>query len=383
MRPTRALIDLAALRNNLRVLRSHLTRQQRVMAIVKADAYGHGIETMLQTLLDEGIDHLGVAVVDEARQLRSIGFDGRITLLTTPVVEEADQIVASRIEPMISDAETLDWIGATGRSAGLDIPIHLYVDTGMTRNGVWPAEAGDLALAASAIEGVHPIGMATHFARSEEIDVQATTVQIERFRSAIEAVRSVGVDLTDLHLSNSGGIINFPEAGGTLVRPGISLYGYHPLASAQHGSSLEPVMNLVSRIGSLRVVPRGTPVSYGGRWVTPTDRWIGTVPIGYGDGLMRAGTGRLEVVVGERRVPIVGTICMDEVMLDLGPAEDRPIGAIGHDVTIFGGGGGPTPTAWDVANQIGTIPYEITTAVAPRVPRVPMPDGHRQSDIPT
>lgn len=367
IRPTRAYISREALRRNIARLRRELDPDTRMMGVVKADCYGHGVPLCLPTMLDEGIDLFGVATVNEAKDLRTIGFDGRVVLLTTPFQAEAKEIMRHNIEVLVSDLDTVSWIERAAENAGRRVKAHLYVDTGMTRNGASPGQLLSLAAAVSAAPSLKLQGYASHLATSEELDQTYALRQIELFDGGLEQLRSNGYHPEDVHICNSGGILNFPAAHHSLVRPGIALYGYHPLRGAQRESGLEPVLRLCTALSSVKRVPPGTSISYGRRFTTERETTIGTLPIGYGDGLLRGLGGKLEVLVSGKRYRVVGTICMDEIMVDLGPDSTHQVGDECH---LLGNSGEERIDAWDMASHVASIPYEITTALAPRVPRL-------------
>lgn len=379
IRPTQAHISRTALRRNVELLRSRLPRTTRILGVVKADCYGHGVPLCLPTMIDAGIEAFGVAAVNEARDLRDLGFTGRIMLLTTPFELEREEIAALDLETLVSDAATAGWLAETARATGRELRVHLYVDTGMTRNGATPEEGSDLARQIVALEGLRLQGVASHLASSEEEDRRFTRLQLERFEATLRSLAGAGISPPDVHVANSGGILNYPESHHTMVRPGISLYGYHPEATAQAASGLSPVLRLRTVVSSLRSVGSGTPISYGRRYTTSEPTMIATLPIGYGDGILRNLGGKMEVLIDGMAYPVAGTICMDEIMVDLGPS---PSGiGVGSEVVIIGRSGSAEITAWDLAAPIGSIPYEVTTALAPRVPRLAL--SEEQSDRPT
>ena len=367
IRPTQAHISRSALAANIALLRSRIPRATRILGVVKADCYGHGVPLCLPTMIDAGIEIFGVATVNEAQDLRDLGFAGRILLLTTPFELERLDIARLDLETLVSDATTALWLSATAGATGRTLRIHLYADTGMTRNGVAPEEAPDLAAYVGRLDGLHMQGIASHLATSEEPDSSFARLQIDRFDAMVCRLGETGHAFEDVHIANSGGILNFPESHYTMVRPGISLYGYHPNPDMQSGSGLEPVLSLRTVLSSIRSVPADTPISYGCRYRTAEPTLIATLPIGYGDGLLRGLGGKMEVLIGGERFAVAGTICMDEIMVDLGP---RAQASVGEEAIIIGRSGGEEITAWDLAVPIGSIPYEITTSLAPRVPRV-------------
>ena len=366
MRPTQARISTTALRHNLSIVQKALSRGTRVMGVVKANCYGHEAEVCLPPLQEGGVDVFGVATVEEARELRYHGIRDRIVLLTSPFLSEREAFPELDIEPLISDKETARWLSATAEAHGIVLQSHIYIDTGMTRNGANPEEALELTRYVSQLPGLALKGIASHFATSGSPDHSYALQQLSQFDGTYREVRDAGFDFDEVHIANSGGILNFPDSHYTLVRPGIALYGYHPAMEEQKNSGFHPVMSLYSVVSSMRRVPEGRAVSYGARYRTSQETYIATLPIGYGDGLMRQLTGKLDVLVKDSRYPVVGTICMDEIMIDLGPTTSV---AVGDEVCLIGTSGEESISAWDIAEKGGTIAYEITTMISQRVPR--------------
>ena len=366
MRPTRALIHTDRFRRNLRLVRRRIGADRCICVAVKADAYGHGAVELSRIALEEGATHLAVATVDEAAELRDAGFDCPVVLLGLTVPEEWPRIAELGLEPFVSDRPGIVGLAAAARAAGRTLGLHLKVDTGMGRIGCPPDEAPELASLAAETPGVVLRGTATHFPVADSSDPAYTRDQTDRFRRAVEAIRSRGVDTGLVHAANSGAIIAHDEAFFGMVRPGIMLYGYYPSREQERTLPLEPVMELRSKIVFLKTLRAGTPVSYGLTWSPKRDTVVATVPAGYADGVNRRLSNRGEVAVRGRRVPIVGRVCMDQFLIDLGPGGDAEIG---DDVVIFGASEG-APTAEDVAVLLDTIPYEITCRIDRRVPRI-------------
>lgn len=366
IRPTHAIIDRDALRANIILLRRRLADRTRMMAVVKANCYGHGVEHCIPVMIDEGIDTFGVATVEEGARLRQFGVAGRIVVLPPPLRGQFDRYVEHDLEAQFSDARTASELGAVADAAGRRLRAHLHVDTGMTRNGVDPAGAVELMRAAEATRGLEVVGVASHFATSDEPDGDFARIQRERFDAALSALGDAGFGFDDIHMSNSGGVLNVPGAEYSMVRPGLALYGYHPTRERQADSGLLPVLSLVTTVGGTKHIEAGVPVSYGRLWSAPAATTIATLPIGYADGLMRALSGRLEVLIAGRRHCAVGRISMDETMVDVGAGSGvHP----GDTVVLIGRSGAESVTAWDLATAAGTIPYEICTNLSIRVPR--------------
>ncbi|HVZ39587.1 MAG TPA: alanine racemase [Candidatus Kapabacteria bacterium] len=374
IRPTRALIDTDALRNNVSILRSRIPATTRIMGIAKADCYGHGAAICIPVLQECGIDTFGVATIQEAIGLRELGVTGTVAVLPPPLEGEYHLFPEHDIETVLSTPEMASRMAAAADAAGRRVRVHLFVDTGMGRNGARPADALSVLGFCSSFDSLEIVGIASHFATSDEPQNSFTMEQIGIFDHTVRMALDAGFRFRDIHIANSGGLLNFSASHYTLVRPGLALYGYHPTPELQSASGLAPVMSLRSVIGNVTRMPAGTSVSYGRRYFTPCDTLVATVPIGYADGVMRILTNNLTAIVRGRRVPVVGTICMDEVMLDLGPVDgSQP----GDEVILIGSSDGEEINAWDIAARAGTIPYEICTGISRRVPRIeapPIPD---------
>lgn len=366
-RPTHAIIDREALRNNLRVIRSALAPGTRIMAVVKANCYGHHAALCVPELLSAGADLLAVATIEEAAHLRSMGINGSIVVLAPALDGQYAEFAAHGVEALVSNARTAEYLSRAAMAAGRELAVHLFIDTGMGRNGTPTGDVLETLRRIESLPGLRITGFASHFATSDEPENPFTLEQIALFDGALRAALDAGFRFRDIHLANSGGILNFPSSHYTVVRPGLSLYGHHPTAPAQKQSGLMPVMRLRTVVANITLIPRGRSISYGRRYFTASDSMIATLPIGYADGLMRTLTNRLDVLIGGRRYPVVGTICMDEVMVDLGDGAGI---SIGDEAVLIGRSGEEIIEAWELAGNAGTIPYEICTNISARVPRI-------------
>ncbi|MCE7935469.1 MAG: alanine racemase [Chlorobi bacterium CHB2] len=366
MSATRAMIDRAALRNNLGVIRRTIPPTTRVMGVVKANCYGHSTELSVPVLLDEGIDLFGVANVEEGRRLRQSGVEGTIVVLGPPIPGSMAAYGQHRLEALVSNERMATQL-AESTPIGASVNVHLFVDTGMARNGAGPNDAVELLRLIATLPQLNIVGFASHFATSDEPENPFALQQIEIFRTTLGQATDAGFRFRDVHLANSGGIFNFPDSHYSVVRPGLSLYGYHPTQSRHASSGLLPVMHLHTRVANVTRFPAGVSVSYGRRYFTQRETEIATLPIGYGDGLMRTLTNNLNVLIAGGSFPVVGTICMDEVMVDLGPDSGvQP----GQAAVLIGRSGDRQIGADQLAEAAGTIPYEICTNVSARVPRI-------------
>jgi len=372
-----ARIDLDAVRANLARIRD-LAGSADVMAVVKADAYGHGMLDIARVARDEGVTWLGVALPSEALALRSAGDSGRILAwLWTPGDPDLDACLRADIDISVSSTGSLAEVVAASRRTTTKARVHVKVDTGLTRNGV-PFEDLPAVLAACVTAmndgDIDVVGMWSHLADGDTPGADSVREQRSRFDRALELAAAAGVHPVVRHLSNSGAVFAHPDCRYDLVRTGIAMYGLtpSPVLGAAAELGLAPAMSLVAELAHVKEIEAGTSVSYGWRWTSPSATRVGLVPVGYADGIPRAaGAPRLgtsvEVAVLGRRAPIVGTVAMDQFVVDLGVDSDAEPGT---EVVLFGPGrqGEATADAW--AETIGTIGYEVVTRVGPRVPRV-------------
>jgi len=365
MRSTIAEIDTVKLRHNFHHIRS-LTPGAAIMPMVKANAYGHGMIECSRMLVEEGADFLGVAFASEGIILRENGIIAPIVVMTPPEPTESAIFCEYDLQPVACSIESMRLLSNEAVTQNKTLQYHLYIDTGLSRDGIMPDEAVDFMKAASELKNIEAIGICTHFATSDEVDTIFAKIQLKSFNQVVEKLKSLNIFFPYIHASNTAGIAHLPEAKFTLVRPGLSMYGCAPTHELEDKLSLEPILTLKTSVLSLRRLPAGTPVSYGRRYYTTQETSIATIPIGYGDGYVRALTGKAECLIHGKRYPIVGTICMDECMVDVG---DDTI-QCGDEVILIGNQGEECITAAQIADNCGTIPYEILTAISARVPRV-------------
>jgi alanine racemase len=370
---TRAIIHLDILKENVAFIRS-LAGGRKILAPVKADAYGHGAAEVARTVLAAGAGYLGVARVSEAAELRAAGIDAPVLLFSIPGPDEIPAAVEHGVTCFVPAIPLADALHRHAEKTRKPVAVHIKIDSGMGRIGAALEEALPLARFISAQKFLRLGGVCTHLAVSDSrapADIDYTKQQIMRFSAAVEAIRQAGIDPGIVHTAASGGLLFHPESRFDMVRPGILLYGYAPSAALAEKASVRPVMELATKISFLKKVKKGETVSYGRRWTAPQDTVIATLPAGYADGLPRAASGKLAFVVNGRRCPQVGTICMDQCMVDLGL---DPPARLWDDVTVFGADSSDTPdaplTAASIAEITGTIPYEILCGIGKRVPRV-------------
>lgn len=373
--PARAVVDLGAIRHNVRLLAAHAP-SAAVMAIVKADGYGHGLLPTARAALEGGATWLGTAQLTEALALRAAGITAPVlTWLYSPGAPLA-RVITAGIDVSVHATWALEEVLAAVASTGRTARIHLDVDTGLGRSGVmlrdFPALL-DRAMAAQASGAVEIVGLWSHLARADEPGHPSVRAQASVFADAIRLAERGGARLELRHLAASAAVLTEPSVHFDLVRPGIAVYGLSPIpdraTSAQLG--LVPAMRLEAELMVVKAVPEGQGVSYGHDYITPRPTHLGVVPIGYADGVPRHASNTGPVQVGRRRFRVAGRICMDQFVLDLGagPGPDGPDVA-GDVAVLFGTGGDGEPTAQDWADAAGTISYEIVSRLGPRVPRV-------------
>jgi alanine racemase len=366
----RAEIDLAAYRRNLQSLRALVRPQTKLMAVVKADAYGHGAVDLSLAAIEGRSDFLGVARIDEALELREAGIEAPILIFGHTPLSLADVLIDYELTQTIYSLEAATALSSRATDRRCRISVHLKVDTGMGRLGLLPAssEAISVATAIATLPGLALDGVYTHFASADIQDKTSANEQLDLFLGFVETLRRNGVEIPLRHAANSAATIDMPDSHLDMVRLGISTYGLLPSPNvATDRVALEPVMRLSARIMQLKELPTGSPVSYGGTWQTPKPTTIATVAVGYADGLSRLLSSRGEMLVRGQRAPIVGRVCMDLTMLDVGHIEGV---TVDDEVVIIGTQGDETILASELAALSATIPYEVLTSITKRVPRV-------------
>ncbi len=375
MRATRAIIHLENLQYNIAQIRKIIPAGTKMCIPVKADAYGHGALKTAVAAIRAGVSCLAVATVQEGIELREAGIVAPILSLSLPIPEEIPAIVEFELTPLVVDEEFIGDLGAEAHRMRKTVPVHLKIDTGMGRIGCWPDEAIPLAKRIAKEKNLLLEGVATHLSVADSTkpeDIAFTRTQLELFKTACTAIREEGIDPGIVHAANSGAVLLHPDACFDMVRPGILVYGYPPDDCLAERIDIRPVMELETQLVAIKKVRAGSAVSYGRIWHAPEDTWIGTIPVGYADGLNRKLSPGLLVRIGDQEFPIVGRICMDQCMIDLGP---DPWVQRWDRVTIFG----PSPartSAKTVADMLETIPYEVTCAINKRVPRVYVGDEY-------
>ena len=379
LKRTWAEIDLDALLNNYRLIREKVTDGCRVMAIVKADAYGHGAVEVARVFHEQGVDWFGVSNLEEAIQLRQAGLTEPILILSYTPAEEAARLSEYRVTQSVVTAAYGAELNEQAKAAGVTVDVHLKVDTGMSRVGFFYHEAErdaaalDEMASVCALSNLHPTGIFTHFAVSDEADGEAfTRLQFARFTDAIERLRARGITFPLRHCCNSAATLRFPEMHLDMVRPGLILYGMMPSAFMNELLALTPVMTVKARVSMVKPVPADETVSYGRTYRTEQPATLATVPVGYADGYSRRLSGRAYMLVHGHPAPVVGRVCMDQCMLDV---TDIPDVHADTTVTVFGVDEGAALPVEDFAAWSDTINYEAVCAVGKRVPRLFIQSG--------
>ncbi len=368
MRLTYAEIDCTALRKNYAAIKRHVGPGVRIMGIVKANAYGHGFIEIARALVSYGVDYLGVGFLEEGILLRQHGISIPILVLGGVLGHQIREFLNNDLEITVSSNEIAQWIESdVSRENRSKARVHLKIDTGMERIGVRAENAPQFIEKVCLLPHVEVVGVYSHFATSEERDKTFAREQLRKFCGVLEATRKKGIEIPLPHMANSGAILDMPDSWFSMVRPGISLYGVYPSRETTESIPLEPVLSLKSNVVFIKDVPAGTGISYGLKYRTPEHTRIATIPVGYGDGYRRALSDTAEVLIHDRRCRIVGAVCMDQIMVDVGPAADVHVG---DEVTLLGKGTNDSISAWELAERHGSIPYEFLTGLTARVPRV-------------
>jgi alanine racemase len=367
IRPVWAEIDLAALRYNLAEIRRVIGPGVDIMAVVKAEGYGHGATEIAKTACEWGAGWLGVALPEEGIALRRAGITAPILVFAVLQADQAEVFLKYNLTPTVCLIEPVVALSREAVKAGRTVSVHLKVDTGMGRVGVAYREAAKVLKTLAVIPGIKVEGVYSHLATADHADKDYARIQIRRFGEMVETLKSQSLLPERLHLANSAATIELPQAYYSMVRPGIILYGLYPSDEVDRSKiALKPVLSLKTKVIYWKRVKAGTGISYGQKYHTAKDTTIVTLPVGYADGWSRMLSHKAEALIGGKRYPVVGTICMDQCMVDVG---DEPV-EIGTEVVLIGSQGKECITADEIAARLGTINYEVTCMISDRVPRV-------------
>ncbi len=364
IRATWAEVNLTRLSRNLQAIRAHVA-PAKVMIVVKANAYGHGLAEVAKHLSPQA-DYVGVAVLEEGIFLRELGVTAPIIVLGGIWGDQVPQYLRHDLTLTASSVERLEQIDAIAGQMGVKAKVHLKIDTGMERIGVHYYSAHTIQDAALKCANVEVEGIFSHFANADSPDLAHARLQVERFNEVLRFYENHSLPMPIRHMANSAAILQLPESHFDMVRPGIMLYGVYPSLEAARSVQVQPALAWKSRVVYFKVVRPGHPVSYGSTWQSDHPVRIVTLPVGYGDGYFRSLSNKTQVIIRGKKYPQVGRVCMDQMMVNI----EANSAFNGDEVTLIGEAGGEAITAQDLADWAGTIPYEILTNINTRVPRV-------------
>ncbi len=369
MRSTIAKISLNNLSHNVQTIKK-IAPNSSILAVVKANSYGHGIVSISLKLRQLGIDFLGVAYPEEGAVIRDSGDTRAIVVIVPPPDDDAKLICDYRLQSVTSSIEFLKALSFYSRKAKIVSKVHLFINTGMNRDGIYPDESLYFLTVVKDLPNIKIVGLCTHFAKTTD-DLEFAHIQLNRFNDLINKLKEKNYNFQYIHTANSGAIANLPESHFNLIRPGMALYGLPPAPNMKEYADLVPVLELHSRVASVRDIKKGDTVGYDLEYISDADRRIVTIPIGYGDGFFKPLTNKAECLINGKKYFNVGSICMDECMINV---ENDAI-HVDDEVVLIGKQGDLEITCFDVANKVGTIHYEVLTSLSHRVPRIYSDNG--------
>ncbi len=369
---TWAEVDLDAIAFNVRAFKRHVGEKVKLIAVVKANAYGHGAIPVAQTALEAGAEMLAVHRAIEGVELRKAGIEAPVLVMGYTPASGAEMVAAWKLTPSLMTAEFAQALSGHAQSLGVSVPVHVKVDTGMSRYGLMPGEVVEFLQMLTRLPGIELEGLFTHFATADWADQTYTRQQLATFNQVIEAARQTGFGFRILHAANSAATMKLPEAHFDAVRPGIALYGLKPSDEWEPVFEIRPALALKSRVSRVRWLPAGAGVSYGRTYVTSKPTLAALVPVGYGDGFHRVLSNKASVLIRGKRARLIGRVCMDQFVVD---ASEIPDVQQDDEVVIVGKQGDEQIQAEEVAALAGTINYEVTTSLLPRVVRLYLRGG--------
>jgi len=364
--PTRAIVDLSAYAHNIRFVGYNLPPGCGILAVVKANAYGHGMVRIAERALKEGVAMLGVATTEEGIALRKAGIDARILVLAQPLAEALPDVLEHDLRIMISDVAIAQRLGELARRANQVASVHCKVDSGMGRQGFPIDKAVDELMYVTRLSNIDIEGIATHFPSADRPDDPFTLGQIKAFKALLRHLNKNGVPYEVAHAANSAGIINYPDSAQTMVRAGLMTYGVWPTNTPPDTMPLRPVLRWETRVILIRELGPGTSIGYGRTYTTERPMRAAILPAGYADGYKYALGNRGEVLIRGKRCPVRGAVSMDQMVVDVTHVEHV---AVGDTATLIGTDGEHTITADELARKAHTIPYDILAGIGPRVGR--------------
>jgi alanine racemase len=366
-RPVWAEVNLDNIKFNLNQVKKNVPEETLIMAVVKADAYGHGVIPVAEAAVEAGADRLAVALPEEGRELREAGFELPIQILGEVLPGQVSILVNNELIPTISKIETVELLDKLAEEKGIIKKVHVKVDTGMGRIGVFPDNAIDFIKEIMSFKNIEVEGLMTHFAKADEEDKEYTYNQWDQFQMVIDRLAEENIEIPIKQAANSATIIDLPHMALNMVRPGIMMYGLRPSHEVDQDFTLKPALSWKAKIVYLKEVPPGTGISYGATYITEDKAKIATIPMGYADGYSRLLSNKGDVLINGQRAPIRGRVCMDQFMVEVTHIDDVEIG---DEVVLIGKQGNAEFSATEMADIIGTINYEITCDITKRVPRI-------------
>ena len=362
-RPTQAVVNLKAISDNIAQVRKRIGKRRELMAVVKADAYGHGAVPVSRAAIRSGATYLGVSSPEEGGELREAGIDIPILILGLIQPEEAYKSVGLKLEQTICSLELAAALDQESRKASTRINVHVKVDTGMGRIGVLPEDALAFVRRIHRFKNLNLTGIFSHFSSADDADKTFAMRQLEILNGVVREIEAAGIHIPKKHMANSAAILDLPESYLDLVRPGIMLYGLYPSPHVSRSIKLRPAMTLRTKVSYVKSVPGRTPISYGRTFFTQKETRVATLPVGYGDGYSRSLSNQGTVLIKGQRAPLIGRVCMDMCLADVSGIKNV---RVGDEVILFG----EELSVDEVAQNMGTINYEVLCGVGKRVPRV-------------
>ncbi len=366
MRATHAEVDLSAIQYNVRQVAEKVGSKVRILGVMKANAYGHGLVPATKAVIEAGASYIGVALAEEGIELRQ-HTNIPILVFSPPFEDSLEAYVRFDLDATITSMETAHALNEVARSAKKKARVQIKIDSGMGRIGFLPEVALDAVRAVANLDSLEIVGIYSHFATSDESNKEFARKQLSTFNKLVSSFKEMGLTHVLYHIANSGAVLDMPDSYFDMVRPGIMTYGYYPSLETSESVDIRPALSLKSGVALIKTVKAGTSISYGRRYFTKKDSRIAIIPVGYGDGFTRLLTGKASVIIRGKKYPVAGTITMDHIMADVGnDYEVQPE----DEVVLLGNDGKNSITAWDLAIKLGTIPYEILCMLNNRVPRI-------------
>ena len=362
-KPTQAVVNLKAIYDNVAQIRKRIGERRDLMAVVKADAYGHGAVQVSRAVIRSGANCLGVSSPEEGKELREAGIDIPILILGLIQPEEAYKSVGLKLEQTICSLELAAALDQESRKASTRINVHVKVDTGMGRIGVLPEDALAFVRRIHRFKNLNFMGIFSHFSSADDADKTFAMRQLEILNGVVREIEAAGIHIPKKHIANSAAILDLPQSYLDLVRPGIMIYGLYPSPHVSRRIELRPAMTLRTKVSYVKSVPGRTPISYGRTFFTQKETRVATLPVGYGDGYSRSLSNQGTVLIKGQRAPLIGRVCMDMCLADVSGIKKV---RVGDEVILFG----EELSVDEVAQNMGTINYEVLCGVGKRVPRV-------------